>query len=87
MSLDNCVTCSRILQQSSIAEATGLCDHCREVTVLERTPLSNFEYRAKTGEYLKEPRPSLRARMARLLAEDPEGCECQVCVTNWETYG
>lgn len=54
---------------------------------IERTPLANFDYRAKTGEYLKEPRPSLRARMARLLAEDPEGCECQVCVTNWETYG
>lgn len=51
---------------------------------IERTPLSNLEYRAKTGEYLKEPRPSLRARMAKILAEDPEGCECSTCVKNWE---
>lgn len=54
---------------------------------IERTPLANFDYKAKTGEYLKEPRPSLRARLARLLAEDPEGCECQVCVRNWEELG
>lgn len=54
---------------------------------IERTPLANVEYKAKTGEHLKEPRPSLRVRLARLLAEDPEGCECQVCVRNWEEYG
>ena len=30
---------------------------------------------------------SFRARMARLLAEDPEGCECAVCVKNWEELG
>lgn len=54
---------------------------------IERTPLANLDYRAKTGEYLKESRPSLRARMARLLAEDPEGCECAVCVRNWEELG
>jgi hypothetical protein len=30
---------------------------------------------------------SFRVKMARLLAEDPEGCECQVCVTNWEENG
>lgn len=56
---------------------------------IERTDLANGEYRSKTGEFLRnEPkRPSFRARMAKLLAEDPEGCECQVCVTNWEELG
>jgi hypothetical protein len=75
-----------MLQQSSIAEATGLCDHCRETVALERTPLANGEYRSKTGEILTR-KDSFRARMARLLAEDPEGCECDVCVRNWEELG
>lgn len=82
-----CYRCPRPLQLTSIAEATGLCDRCRSIDAIERTSLANVEYRAKTGELLKEPRPSFRARMARLLAEDPEGCECQVCVRNWEEHG
>lgn len=56
------------------------------MSYIERTPLANIEYRAKTGEVLKEG-TSLRAWLARLLVEDPEGCECQVCVTNWEEHG
>lgn len=32
--------CGRVLQPNSMAEMTGLCDHCREVAVLERTPLA-----------------------------------------------
>lgn len=87
MNIDNCSRCDRILQQSGIAEATGLCDRCREASVLERTPLANFEYRVKTEEVLTEPRPSLRERIARLLTEDPDGCECAVCVKNWEDHG
>lgn len=54
---------------------------------IERTELANIEYRAKTGEVLPTYRQTLRARLARLLAEDPEGCECQVCVRNWEELG
>ena len=55
-----------------------------------------FAYRAKTGEFLRdridkatEPaaKRSLRARLARRMAEDPEGCECPVCVRNWEVHG
>lgn len=69
-----CYRCPRPLQLTGIAEATGLCDRCRsEVSQVRALP--------------QEPRPSLRARMARLLAEDPEGCECQVCVRNWEEHG
>ena len=54
---------------------------------IERTGLANIEYRANTGEVLPTYRQTLRARLARLLAEDPEGCECQVCVRNWEELG
>lgn len=54
---------------------------------IERTDLANGEYRSKTGEILTEDGPSFRARMAKLLAEDPEGCECAVCVKNWEELG
>jgi|LakMenE01Jun11ns_1017448.scaffolds.fasta_scaffold6445131_2 hypothetical protein len=35
----------------------------------------------------QDKKPSFRARMAKLLAEDPEGCECPVCVRNWEEHG
>lgn len=28
-----------------------------------------------------------RATMARIIAEDPEDCECPVCVRNWEEHG
>jgi len=54
---------------------------------IERTELANEEYKAKTSEPLPTYRQVLRARMARLLAEDPDGCECQVCVRNWEELG
>lgn len=63
---------------------------------IERTNLANGEYLSKTGETLRNrinnatdpaAKKSLRARMARLLAEDPEGCECEVCVRNWEELG
>jgi hypothetical protein len=56
---------------------------------IERTDLANGEYRSKTGEILRtEPKsPSFRARMAKLLAEDPDDCECAVCVRNWEELG
>lgn len=54
MNIDNCSKCDRILQQSTIAEITGLCDRCREARALERTPLANNEYRSKTGETLTE---------------------------------
>lgn len=91
-----CYRCNRPLQLTAIVEVTGLCDHCREVTTLERTSLANGEYRAKTGEMLRdrinratepEAKQSLRARLARLMAEDPDGCECPVCVRNWEEHG
>lgn len=104
---DNCHNCSRILQSSTIAEVSGMCDHCREVVVLERTPLANMEYRAKTGEILNEKPMATDAgrqvaiiqemrtarhrswwtRLARLLEERPQECDCDACVANWETYG
>ncbi len=52
---------------------------------IERTPLANSEYRAKTGEPLA--RKPFIVRIAERMAEDPEGCECQVCVRNWEELG
>lgn len=61
-----CYKCRRPLQQTTIAEVSGLCDYCRSVNVTK---------------------PSFRTRMAKLLAEDPEGCECPVCVKNWEDWG
>jgi hypothetical protein len=46
---------------------------------LEKTELKNAEQRRLMSQF--------RARMARLLAEDPEDCECDVCVRNWEELG
>lgn len=46
---------------------------------IERTELPNEEQKHTLGKF--------RARMARILAEDPEGCECPVCVRNWEEHG
>jgi hypothetical protein len=52
---------------------------------IERTDLANQEYEARRRA--RAAKPSFRARMAKLLAEDPEGCECAVCVHNWEELG
>lgn len=77
------------------------------MSYLERTPLANMEYRAKTGEILNE-RPTVTdggrqvkleaemrvaqhrawwTRLARLLEERPDECDCDACVASWETYG
>jgi hypothetical protein len=63
--------------------------------VLERTALANFEYRAKTGEMLRnridkatqpEAKRTLRERLARLLTADGDAgmCECDLCEQQWE---
>lgn len=51
---------------------------------IERTPLANFEYRAKTGEYLRSL--PLKERLAHLLREDPDGCRCGICAGDPERY-
>ena len=77
-----CASCPRPLQASAAAEMTGLCDHCREVTVLERTDLANGEYRFKTGEFVKdEHEHKRRSLLGFLRSADPETCPCQDCVT------
>lgn len=72
--------CGRVLQPNSAAESSGLCDHCREVSVLERTPLANLDYRYKTGEYVEEKRERRRIDWKQFLfGPDPESCPCQEC--------
>jgi len=44
----------------------------------------SFEIDRKRSEV--QEKPSLRARLAKLLAEDPDDCECEVCVKDWEDY-
>ena len=53
---------------------------------IERTPLANGEHRSKTGEILTR-RDTIRARLARSMAQDPDSCECPTCVKNWEELG
>jgi hypothetical protein len=54
---------------------------------IERTDLSNEEYRSKTSKQTGGTKDSFVARLAKRMAEDPEGCECAVCVRNWEELG
>ena len=78
---EKCARCPRPLQDSSIAELSGLCDHCRETPVLERTDLANLEYRYKTGEFVDDKRERKRLSLLGFLkAADPETCPCQECV-------
>lgn len=67
-------------------------EHIRQL--LEKS--AEFANRAKTNAFLRdridkatEPaaKRGLRARLASLMAEGPEGCECSVCVRNWEEHG
>lgn len=46
---------------------------------LERTEVYNAEERRLMSQF--------RARIAKIMAEDPDDCECPVCVKNWEDWG
>ena len=85
----HCFRCGRVLQQSSMAEITGLCDHCRETVVLERTALANLEYRATNeyGEMLRnrmdkatqpKAKRTLRERLVSMLAST-SACDWEDC--------
>ena len=90
----HCFCCGRVLQQSAMAEATGLCDHCRETVVLERTELANSEYRV-TNEYgtvlrnrlnqATDPKAkrTFRQRIAN-LQETLAARECEQCAQELE---
>lgn len=53
---------------------------------IERTPLANGEYRAKTGEILKS-KMSIIGHILDTLGTDTEVCECDHCVERWEELG
>jgi len=84
--MDTCNNCPRPLQDNAMAEITGLCDHCREVVVLERTPLANAAFTATT-------RPTWRERVRTFLTTDPDNCQCGACgdwqddLDRWEQHG
>ncbi len=81
MNYEDYCGCGRVLQENTMAEITGKCDHCREETVLERTDLANGEYRFKTNEFVNEARERKRLSLLGFLrSADPETCPCQDCV-------
>ena len=69
---------------------------------IERTPLANLEYRAKTGEVSNpaavvrdrmsaasdvSTKRSLRQRLSKVLSYIQDDCDCDECVQNWEELG
>jgi hypothetical protein len=89
--VDKCETCNRPLQVSAAAETTGLCDHCREVVVLERTGLANSAFQATVA--VEPERRSVRQWFEDLLRTDPDNCQCGACgdwqdqLDRWERHG
>jgi hypothetical protein len=74
MTDDNYCTCGRILQPGWATEL-GICDHCREVPVIEGTELMNRNFRAKISDKVKV-----------IFSKVPEVCDCDYCHERWERY-
>ena len=69
---------------------------------IERTPLANLEYHAKTAEVLNaavavrdrmsaasdvSTKRSLRQRLSNMFSYLQDDCDCYECVQNWEELG
>ncbi len=89
--MDTCSKCNRRLQENAAAEISGLCDHCREVVVLERTGLANAAFAQVIAETKKTG--TVKDKLKKFFTTDPDTCNCGACgdwqdeLDRWEQHG